>query len=177
MLNNILKQIHFLLKRTLSSGESVKITFSLFSLLFVYLKDAIKFIMAKKDVLGKDLFIGTNLWKYQGYERFLETYQSLKHDLPSIIFISNNKERVYGIVNHVPFISKLHLVFLCQCYVIKAHHNAYINGCVLNITQNVLTWAIKTYPNLSYLPTHVFTNEQLHLISRSIFFFKLHSNR
>lgn len=104
MLNYILKQIHFLLKRTLSSGESVKITFSLFSLLFVYLKDAIKFIMAKKDVLGKDLFIGTNLWKYQGYERFLETYQSLKHDLPSIIFISNNKERVYGIVNHVPFI-------------------------------------------------------------------------
>lgn len=91
--------------------------------------------MAKKDVLGKDLFIGTNFWKYQGYERFLETYQSLKHDLPSIIFISNNKERVYGIVNHVPFISKLHLVFLCQCYVIKAHHDAYINGCVLNITQ------------------------------------------
>lgn len=135
MLNYILKQIHFLLKRTPSSGDSVKITFSLFFLLFVYLKDALKVIMSKKGVLGKDLFIGANLWKYQGYERFSETYQSLKHDLPSIIIISNNNERVYGIVNHVSFISKLHLVFLCQCYVIKAYHDAYINGCVLNITQ------------------------------------------
>lgn len=137
MLNYILIQIHFLLKRTPSSGDSVKITFSLFFLLFVYLKDALKVIMSKKGVLGKDLFIEANLWKYQGYKRFSETYQSLKHVIPSIIFISDNKERVYGIVNHVSLISKLLLVFLhvCQCYVIKAHHDAYINGCVLNITQ------------------------------------------
>lgn len=88
MLNYILKQIHFLLKRTLSSGDSVKITFSLFFLLFVYLKDALKVIMSKKGVLGKDLFIGANLWKYQGYERFSETYQSLKHDyLQSYLFL------------------------------------------------------------------------------------------
>lgn len=110
----------------------LSVYFSYFSSI---LKMHLKLLCPKKGVLGKDLFIGTNLWKYQGYERFLETYQSLKHDLPSIIFISNNKERVYGIVNHVSFISKLHLVFLCQCYVIKAYHDAYINGCVLNITQ------------------------------------------